>query len=468
MASANDYSMTWSDSTLKSNFTLSAGQDDLTTTSLELTGKGLIHWGQPIQENFIKLLENFASNGVAPRAPTVGQFWYNSAYSIPGPGGPAYYNNNKVWQYLAAVDPNTGQLPLSLIPAFAPDGSEIYQGTWNPVTNNPVIVAGTGLKGHFYKVSVNGTRAIDGNSTWYIGDYISFNGATWDSHAGPRALMPKGIIAMWSGAMAAIPSGWQLCNGTNGTPNLLDRFIVSAASDAGLGTGVATGSNYGIGTVGGAQFQTLSTAQMPVHNHVANGSSDAQGSHAHGGGTYAAGSHTHGAVTDAQGYHLHGGSVTTAAGSHNHGSPAGGTDAQGVHAHGVNDPSHVHGWSTGDGGVFVHGSNGVGWYQNTGGNFATMMGASTGISIQNGGNHAHNVYLNVDGNHAHNLSLTYDGLHGHNVTVYAVGDHTHSIATDAQGLHAHNIGVTVANAGGGSAFDNRPPYYALAFIMWLG
>ena len=38
--------------------------------------------------------------------------------------------------------------------------------------------------------------------------------------------MPIGLISMWSGAIANIPQGWVLCNGTNGTPNLRGRFVV--------------------------------------------------------------------------------------------------------------------------------------------------------------------------------------------------------------------------------------------------
>jgi hypothetical protein len=43
--------------------------------------------------------------------------------------------------------------------------------------------------------------------------------------------VPKGVIVMWSGAIANIPSGWVLCDGTNGTPDLRDRFIVGARQD---------------------------------------------------------------------------------------------------------------------------------------------------------------------------------------------------------------------------------------------
>jgi microcystin-dependent protein len=63
------------------------------------------------------------------------------------------------------------------------------------------------------------------------------------------------MIMMWSGSVASIPSGWTLCNGTNGTPNLQDRFVVGA------------GSTYTPGSTGGAASVTLTTAQLPAHAH---------------------------------------------------------------------------------------------------------------------------------------------------------------------------------------------------------
>ena len=43
--------------------------------------------------------------------------------------------------------------------------------------------------------------------------------------------IPSGCIVMWSGTIASIPSGWVLCNGSSGTPDLRDRFIIGASSD---------------------------------------------------------------------------------------------------------------------------------------------------------------------------------------------------------------------------------------------
>lgn len=74
------------------------------------------------------------------------------------------------------------------------------------------------------------------------------------------AVVPRGIITMWSGALGTIPSGWVLCDGANGTPDLRNRFIVGA------------GLAYGVGETGGEGMHVLTVAEMPAHSHsVANG-----------------------------------------------------------------------------------------------------------------------------------------------------------------------------------------------------
>ncbi len=39
---------------------------------------------------------------------------------------------------------------------------------------------------------------------------------------------PPGIILLWRGSLGSIPDGWALCDGTFGTPDLRNRFVVGA------------------------------------------------------------------------------------------------------------------------------------------------------------------------------------------------------------------------------------------------
>jgi len=44
--------------------------------------------------------------------------------------------------------------------------------------------------------------------------------------------VPSGLIAMWHGTIATIPAGWLICDGGNGTPNLLAKFVEGVATAA--------------------------------------------------------------------------------------------------------------------------------------------------------------------------------------------------------------------------------------------
>jgi len=60
--------------------------------------------------------------------------------------------------------------------------------------------------------------------------------------ASQGALMESGIIAMWKGSIASIPPGWFFCDGTNGTPDLRNQFVIAASEDdAGDATAIISG-----------------------------------------------------------------------------------------------------------------------------------------------------------------------------------------------------------------------------------
>ena len=79
---------------------------------------------------------------------------------------------------------------------------------------------------------------------------------------GDNPFVPSGVIVMWAGTIATVPSGWYLCDGQNGTPNLLDRFIVGA------------GNVYNMNDTGGS-----SDAIVVSHTHT--GSPASGGAHSH-------------------------------------------------------------------------------------------------------------------------------------------------------------------------------------------
>jgi microcystin-dependent protein len=72
----------------------------------------------------------------------------------------------------------------------------------------------------------------------------------------PPTPTPAGVIVLWSGSIGSIPSGWVLCNGSNGTPDLRNRFIVGA------------GSTYAVDATGGS-----ADAIVVSHTHTATSTS---------------------------------------------------------------------------------------------------------------------------------------------------------------------------------------------------
>jgi len=83
----------------------------------------------------------------------------------------------------------------------------------------------------------------------------------WGSAEIPDAFSP-GMIILWSGLTSTIPTGWALCNGLNGTPNLTDRFVMGA------------GNTYGVNQTGGYK-----DASLLSHSHT--GSTNTTGAHTH-------------------------------------------------------------------------------------------------------------------------------------------------------------------------------------------
>ena len=164
---------------------------------------------------------------------------------------------------------------------------------------------------------------------------------------------------MWSGLISSIPDRWALCNGTNGTPDLRDRFIVGA------------GSGYAPGNTGGQNTVTLTVNQIPAHGHT--GSAAANGVHSHTGSTNQQGSHSH----------------------------TGSTTVNGSHSHSIT----------------VYQTNRYTRGDNTALDRSDTSTGSTGSA----GDHNHSLNINNNGDHTHNLNINDGGSHTHNVTVTNTG-----------------------------------------------
>ena len=118
-------------------------------------------------------------------------------------------------------------------------------------------------------LNVTGIFQLDG-SVGTSGQVLVSSGAgstpTWGN------AFVAGMIMMWSGTIATIPSGWALCDGTNSTPDLRNKFVIAAdADDAGAAKTTVTGS----------ATQSGGSKDAIVVSHTHTGSTDSAGAHTH-------------------------------------------------------------------------------------------------------------------------------------------------------------------------------------------
>lgn len=122
------------------------------------------------------------------------------------------------------------------------------------------VLPSAGSQGAVYYLTSDNTLNFDTGSSFVKSVVVSspsanqipvYSGSAWVPTTG--YLVPQGIIVMWSGTIATIPSGWVLCDGTNSTPDLRNRFIVAADADV---------ASVAKSTITGSALQT-SEGQLP-------------------------------------------------------------------------------------------------------------------------------------------------------------------------------------------------------------
>ena len=110
-----------------------------------------------------------------------------------------------------------------------------------------------------------------------------------------RGTIPVGGIILWSGAVARVPTGWALCDGNNGTPDLTDRFVIGAGATyavADTGGGLTSDHGFTQPATHAAHGTNLTAVQAGAGTNITefNGSNEANHA-AHAGGAVT-GSHS--------------------------------------------------------------------------------------------------------------------------------------------------------------------------------
>jgi hypothetical protein len=138
----------------------------------------------------------------------------------------------------------------SAITALTLDMSAAGAAAFNGVVTADAGVNSSGTVTSSGTLAVTGNLTVDGASGTASTTVLTSAGSgatpTWASP------FPSGMIVLWSGSTGSIPTGWVICNGSNSTPDLRDRFVVGA------------GSTYSVDATGGSANATL-----PSHTHTA-------------------------------------------------------------------------------------------------------------------------------------------------------------------------------------------------------
>ena len=212
---------------------------------------------------------------------------------------------------------------------------------------NLTVISGTSIGG---ATKIASTLDVSGSTKMASLDVINGNVNVTNGKLleGGYALIPKGMIMLWSGAHISIPGGWVICNGSNGTPNLQDRFVVGA------------GNTYSVNSIGGNNDIRLTVDQLPAHSNAM----DSSGWHDHH-------------VNDPE--HSHGESTTA--------NPNDCKDSGIYRRTHVQDSNHMCRYPTG----------------------STTYPSRTGITINGNGSHTHGIW-NTGSGHSINIRPLYYAL----------------------------------------------------------
>ena len=161
-----------------------------------------------------------------------------------------------------------------------------------PTGNSGKIVKGTELDTEFVAIASAISSKADVSSPSLLGTPTAptATAGTNTTQLATTAFVlanaiPSGLISLWSGTIANIPTGWYLCNGSNSTPDLRNKFIIGADADV---TSLAKTSITGTATqTGGTKDATTvshtHTITDPGHKHTI----PVSGPDVFGGGPYA-------------------------------------------------------------------------------------------------------------------------------------------------------------------------------------
>jgi hypothetical protein len=141
-------------------------------------------------------------------------------------------------------------------------GGVNYQGIWNATSNLPTLTSSVGTKGYYYVVGTAGFTNLNGITDWKLGDWVIFNGSTWDKVDNTDSVISvNGFTGAVSLTTDNISEGSTNLYYTNTRVRGAISLTTSGTSGAATydnGTGVLNIPNYGSALSG---YVTLDTTQ---------------------------------------------------------------------------------------------------------------------------------------------------------------------------------------------------------------
>jgi hypothetical protein len=130
---------------------------------------------------------------------------------------------NKISEYSATAANNTDIGGINIAEGCAPSGiNNAIRELMSQLKDQQAGTDGDNF-------TVGGNLTVTGTATGTTAS-VSDDSTKFATTAFVRDIIPSGVIVMWSGSVATIPSGWLICDGSNSTPDLRNRFIVGAGS----------------------------------------------------------------------------------------------------------------------------------------------------------------------------------------------------------------------------------------------
>ena len=194
-------------------FTGDISLDEITCRNADVTGVATVRTGLYVDGNFYDASGDVGNSGQLLSSTGSGTNWIdaNTTSVANSINVGTNLNSTDADQFITFVESSSGNNPIRV------DTDLKY----NPSTNRLTA----------------GSFAGDGSALTGVESFVT------------------GMIILWYGNTGNVPTGFVLCDGNNGTPDLRDRFVIGA------------GNSFNAGDTGGNNSLTLTEANLPSHRH---------------------------------------------------------------------------------------------------------------------------------------------------------------------------------------------------------